>query len=113
MVLCELGPLIATLNSAAGSPKVSESRKCCHPRDQHRLGSTGRATALQMKDLGILVDSELSASLQCTLVAVMANHMLGCICKSVDSRTRTVIVRLSSVLVDHILKDCFQLGSPV
>lgn len=49
-----------------------------------------------MKDLGFLVDSELNVSQQCTLVAIKANHMLGCIHESVVSRTRTVIIPLFS-----------------
>lgn len=39
------------------------------------------------KDPGFPVDRELSASQQCALVAVKANHMLGC---TWERRTRTV-----------------------
>lgn len=46
---------------------------------QHKLWSTDQEAGLQMKDLGILVDSELNVSQQCTLVAVKASHILSCI----------------------------------
>lgn len=78
-----------SLNSAAGSPEAWESRKCYHPMDQHRLGSAGWAAALQGKDLGFPVDSELNSSQECSLVAVKVDHVLGC---AYQRRTRTVIV---------------------
>lgn len=62
--------------------------------------------------MGFLVDSELNVSQQCTLVAVKANRMLGCIQESVVSRTRTAIIRLSSVLVRLHLGGLFPVGLP-
>lgn len=62
----------------------------------HRLGSTDQGTALQMKDLGILVDRELNVSQHCTLVAIKANHMLDYISDSVVSRARAVVISLFS-----------------
>ena len=65
---------------------------------QYRLGMMcWRGTA--ERDLGVLVGNSFAMSQQCALVAKKTNGILGCIKRSMASRSREVILPLYSALV--------------
>ncbi|GAB0179325.1 mitochondrial enolase superfamily member 1 [Grus japonensis] len=79
-----------------------------NPTHQYRLAVDLLGSSTAEKDLGVLVDNKLSMSQQCALMAKKANGILGCIKRTVDSRSREIGPgeATSGVL-------CPVLGSPV
>ena len=63
-----------------------------NPMHQYRLGADLLENSSAEKDLGVLADNKPTMSQKCALVTKKANNILGCIKRSVASRSREVIL---------------------
>ncbi|PKU43786.1 hypothetical protein llap_5912 [Limosa lapponica baueri] len=77
-----------------------------------RLDEKWIESSPEEKDLGMLLDEKLNMSWQCVPTAQKANHILGCIKRSMTSRSREVILPLCSALVRPHLEYHIQLWGP-
>jgi len=83
-----------------------------NPKHKYKLGGEWLESSPEEKDLGVLVDENLSMCWQCVLAAHKVNPILGCIKRSVASRSREGILPLYSSLVRAHLEYCIQLWGP-
>jgi len=83
-----------------------------NPVHQYRLGVDLLESSSAKRDLDVLVDDRLTMSQQCALAAKNANGILGCIKKSVASRSRDVLLPLYTALVRPHLQYSVQFWAP-
>ncbi|GAB0205384.1 hypothetical protein GRJ2_003004000 [Grus japonensis] len=83
-----------------------------NPKHSYRLNREWIENSPKEKDLGVLIDELFSMSQKYTLAVQKANHVLGCIKRSVTSRSREVILPLYSTPVRPHLEYCIQLWGP-
>jgi len=83
-----------------------------NPMHKYRLGGEWTESSPEEKGLGMPVNEKLNVTQQCVLAAQKANRVLGCIKRSMASRSREGILPLCSALVRPHLKSRVQLWSP-
>ena len=64
------------------------------------------------KDMGVMVDENLSGSRQCAVAVKKANRMLGYIARSIEYKSKEVILTLYNTLVRPHLEYCVQFCGP-
>ena len=79
---------------------------------QYKVGDVRIEHSPVEKDLELVVDGKLDMSQQCALAVQKANSILGCIKRSLASRSMEVILPLYSALVRPHLECCVQLWNP-
>jgi len=83
-----------------------------NPMHQYRLGMDLLESSSVEMDLCVLVDDKVTMSQQCALVARRANGLLGCIRRSMASRSRDVLLPLYSALMRLHVEYCIQFLAP-
>lgn len=81
-------------------------------RQDYFMGGTKLECAQVEKDLGVIVDQSLSSSSQCAAAVKKANRMLGYIAKSIEYKSKDVILSLYNTFVRPHLEYCVQFWGP-
>ncbi|KFP46011.1 hypothetical protein N323_11541, partial [Cathartes aura] len=83
-----------------------------NPKHKYGLGDEWIESSPMEKDLGVLVDEKLTVTRQHALAAQKASRILGCIKRSVASRSREGILPLYSTILRSHLQCCVKLWGP-
>jgi len=86
--------------------------KVLHISVSHRYRADLLESSSVERGLHVLVDDRLTMSQQCALAAKKANGILGCIRRSVASRSREVLLPLYTALGRLHLEYCVQFWAP-
>jgi ribonucleases P/MRP protein subunit RPP40 len=78
----------------------------------YKLGDSELKKSVKERDLGIIVDSSMKFSEQCSAAVKSANSTLGIIRRHIKSRKKNIIIKLYKRLVRPKLEYCVQAWCP-
>lgn len=81
-------------------------------RQEYFLGGLKLECSSQEKDLGVIVDQTLTGTSHCALAAKKANRMVGYIARSIEYKSKDVVLLLYNTLVRPHLEYCVQFWGP-
>jgi ribonuclease P/MRP protein subunit RPP40 len=85
---------------------------CKNKQYNYKLGDSELKKSVKEKDLGIIIDSNMKWSEQCSVAIKSANSTLGIIKRHIKSRKKNIIVKLYKSLVRPKLEYCVQVWCP-
>ena len=83
-----------------------------NPRHSYQMNGDIISTATQMRDLGIIVDETLKPSKQCVAAVKKANRAIAMIKRTIENRSKGIIMRLYKQLVRPHVDFCSQAWNP-
>jgi hypothetical protein len=83
-----------------------------NPRHSYQMNGNIISASTQMRDLGVIVDETLKPSKQCVAAVKKANRAMGMIRRTIENKSRGIILRLYKQLVRPHLDFCSQAWSP-
>lgn len=81
-------------------------------RQEYFMGGLKLECSSQEKDLGVMVDQSLTGTSHCALAVKKANRMVGYIARSIEYRSKDVVLLLYNTLVRPHLEYCVQFWGP-
>ena len=78
----------------------------------YKLGGSDLKKSIKERDLGVIVDSSMKFSEQCSTAIKSANSTLGIIRRHINSRKKNIILKLYKTLVRPKLEYCVQAWCP-
>ncbi|CAM5143004.1 unnamed protein product [Natator depressus] len=82
------------------------------PHYTYNMMGANLATTNQERELGVIVDSSLKMSTQCTAAVKKVNRMLGIIEKGIENTMENILLPLYKSIVRPHLEYCVQMWSP-
>ena len=85
---------------------------CSNPKKKYKLNNMELTVKNEERDLGVMIKNNLKSSGQVDKAVLTANRVLGMISRSIETKTKDVVIPLYRALVRPHLEYCVQVWRP-